>query len=381
MNFALSEELLAIQKLARDFAEKEIKPTVDEDDKHHRFRRDLVEKMGELGFFGCVIPEEYGGNGMGFLASTLIAEQIARVHSSMRLPFNMQNGPALTILRWGTEEQKRKYIPDLVSAKKLGCFAITEPNAGSDVASIRTVAVRDGNSYVLNGSKIWISNAQVADVALVFAYTDPSQKVKGMSAFIIDTHVPGFTAKPIEDKLGIWAAPTGEITFEDCRIPVDSLLGKEGDGFKICMNMLDDTRLGCAAGALGVAQACIDAAVAYANEREQFGQLIGKFQMIQDQIAQMVVETEAARLLVYRASWQKDQGINNTLETSIAKYKAAEAANFCADLAMKILGAYGYSEEYPVARYYRDAKSYQIVEGSTNIQKIIIAGHILGYRK
>ncbi len=380
--FELSEELQAIRKVARDFAVNEIGPTVAEDDRAHRFRRDLVEKMADLGFLGCPIPEEYGGNGMGFLAATIIAEEIARVHSSMRLPFNMNtNGPALTLLKFGTEEQRKKYVPGLVSGKILGCFAITEPNTGSDVASMRTTAIRDGDRYVLNGSKMWISNAQVADVALVYAYTDPSQRVKGMSAFIIETNTPGFMATPIEDKLGTWAAPCGEITFENCRIPLDALIGKEGDGFKICMSQLDDTRLGCAAGGLGVAQASLDAAIEYANQREQFGQPVGRFQMIQDLIAQMVVEVEAARLLVYRAAWMRDQGMSCTREISIGKYAAGEAANKCADMAMKVLGAYGYSEEYPVARYYRDAKSYQIVEGTSQIQKIIIAQDALGYRK
>lgn len=382
MNFELNEDLLAIKKVARDFAVKEIQPTVDEDDKAHRFRRDLVKKMGELGFFGCVIPEEYGGNEMGFLAITLIAEEIARVHSSMRLPFNMQAlGPALTILKFGSEELKRKYIPGLVEADLMGCFAITEPNAGSDVASMKTRAVLDGDHYVLNGSKMWISNAPVADVALVYAYTDPSKRAKGMSAFVVDMKSPGITVEPIKEKLGTWAAPVGAITFENCRVPKENLLGNEGDGFKICMYQLDNTRLGCAAGALGVAQACIDAVLSYCNEREQFGQPIGKFQMIQDMVAQMIVETEAARLLVYKAATLKDKGVPNTLETSMAKYAAAEAANKCADYAMKIFGSYGYSEEYPVARYFRDAKSYQIVEGTSNIQKMIIANDALGYRK
>ncbi|MCL6634577.1 MAG: acyl-CoA dehydrogenase family protein [Peptococcaceae bacterium] len=382
MNFELSAELQDIRKVARDFALKEILPTVDEDDKAHRFRRDLVKKMGELGFFGCVIPEEYGGNGMGFLAATIIAEEIARVHSSMRLPFNMNaNGPALTILKYGSEELKRKYIPGLVDASILGCFAITEPDTGSDVASLRTRAVREGDCYVLNGCKTWISNAPVADVALVYASTDPLKKGRGISAFIVDMNTPGITVEAITEKLGTWAAPVGSITFENCRIPAANLIGKEGDGFKICMSQLDDTRLGCAAGALGVAQACLDASISYANEREQFGQPIGKFQMIQDMIAQMVVEVEGARLLVYRAAFLRDKGESCTREVSIGKYAAAEVANKCADLAMKIYGAYGYSEEYPVARFYRDAKSYQIVEGTSNIQKVIIASDALGYRK
>ncbi|MFZ5652644.1 MAG: glutaryl-CoA dehydrogenase Acd [Bacillota bacterium] len=382
MNFELTEELQDIKKLARDFAVKEIAPTVDQDDKAHRFRHDLVKKMGELGFFGCVIPEEYGGNEMGFLAITLIAEEVARVHSSMRLPFNMNAlGPARTILKFGSEELKQKYVPGLASADLLGAFAITEPDAGSDVASMKTRAVLDGDYYVVNGNKMWISNAPVADLALLYAITEPGKGARGMSAFVLDCKSSGVTVEPITEKLGTWSAPVGSMTFENVRVPKENLLGKEGDGFKICMSQLDDTRLGCAAGALGVAQACIDAVLQYCNEREQFGQPIGKFQMIQDMIAQMIVDTEAARLLVYRAATLKDKGVPNTLETSIGKYAAAEACNKCADYAMKIYGSYGYSEEYPVARFYRDAKSYQIVEGTSNIQKIIISNDALGYRK
>jgi len=382
MNFDLSEELQDIRKVARDFAVKEIQPTVDEDDKAHRFRRDLVQKMADLGFFGCVIPEEYGGNEMGWIAATIIAEEVSRVHASMRLPFNMNmNGPARTILRYGTEEQKRKYIPGLVDGSILGMFAITEPDSGSDVGSMKTRAIKDGDSYVVNGNKMWISNATVADMGLLYAYTDPSKKIKGMSAFIIDMNTPGITVEPITDKLGTWGAPVGSITFENCRIPASALLGEEGQGFKICMEQLDDTRMGCAAGGLGLAQACLDAAINYANERQQFGQPIGRFQMITDMIAQMATDVEAARLLCYRAAFLKDKGVKCTMEISMAKYFVGEAVNKCADYAMKIFGSYGYSEEYPVARYYRDAKSYQIVEGTSNIQKLIIGETMLGYRK
>lgn len=382
MNFELSEELQDIRKVARDFAEKEIKPTVDEDDKAHRFRRDLVQKMADLGFFGCVIPEEYGGNGMGWLAATIIAEEVSRVHASMRLPFNMSpNGPGCTILKYGTEEQKKKYLPGIVDGSLLGMFAITEPDSGSDVGSMKTKAIKDGDSYVVNGNKMWISNATVCEMGLLYAYTDPTKKIKGMSAFIIDMNTPGITVEPITEKLGTWGAPVGSITFENCRIPAAALLGQEGQGFKICMEQLNDTRMGCQAGGLGLAQACLDAALNYANERQQFGQPVGKFQMVTDMIAQMATEVEAARFLVYRAASLKDQGKNCTLETSMGKYYVGEVVNKCADYAMKIYGSYGYSEEYPVARYYRDAKSYQIVEGTSNIQKLIIGETMLGYRK
>lgn len=381
MDFDLNEELQAIQQAARQFAEKEVAPTADEDDKAHRFRRDLVGKMGELGFFGCVIPEEYGGSNSGFLSLVVITEEIARVHSSLRVALNMQIGPALTLLQFGSEELKRQYIPRLVSAELLGCFAITEPDSGSDVSAMRTRAERDGDGYVLNGSKSWISNAPVADLAVVYAYTDPEKKHRGMSAFLVELNQPGVSRKTIEEKLGANSSPTGELFFDNCKISKEYLIGAEGEGFKICMRELNPTRLSCGAGAVGLARACREAAVQYANQRVQFGQKIGEFQMIQDRIAQMVVQEEAARLLLYRAAWLADQGRPFALEASIGKYAAAEAAAFAADCALQIYGAWGYSKEYPVERYFRDSRSYQIVEGSANIHKLIIAQDALGYRK
>jgi glutaryl-CoA dehydrogenase (non-decarboxylating) len=380
MDFELSEELIAVRDLARDFAEKEIAPTAAKDDKEHNFRKELLLKMGELGFFGAVIPENYGGNGLGFLAMVLITEEVARVHSAVRVAINMQLGPALALLNFGNEEQKKKWIPPLVRGESVGCFAITEPDAGSDVAAIRTTATRRGNGYALNGTKLWISNAPVADGGLVYAYTDKSQKHRGLSAFYANFDRPGITRRPLET-MGAHASPIGELSFENFELPAENLLGNEGDGFKVCMWQLNQTRLNCAAGALGLARAAREAAVNYCNQREQFGQKIGQYQMNQDLIAQMIVHEEAARLLVYRAAWLADQKKPNNLETSIGKYTAAEAAAFAADAALKILGAYGYSTEFPVERYYRDAKSYQIVEGSSNIQKLIIAQDALGYRK
>ena len=380
MDFELSEELIAVRDLAREFAEKEIAPTAAKDDKEHNFRKDLLLKMGELGFFGSVIPEKYGGSGLGFLAMVLITEEVARVHSAVRVAINMQIGPALALLQFGSEEQKKKWIPPLLRGEFVGCFAITEPDAGSDVSAIRTAATRKNNGYVINGTKLWISNAPVADGGLVYAYTDKSQKHRGLSAFYATFDQPGLTRRALET-MGAHASPIGELTFENFQLSTDNLLGKEGDGFKVCMWQLNQTRLNCAAGALGVARAAREAAVNYCNQREQFGQKIGQYQMNQELIAHMVVQEEAARLLVYRAAWLADQGKPNNLETSIGKYTAAEAAAHAADGAMKILGAYGYSTEFPVERYYRDAKSYQIVEGSSNIQKMIIAQDALGYRK
>jgi len=385
MNEMLNEELQAMRDSARDFAEREIAPLVEKDEKEHKFRPEIVRKMAELGFFGCVIPEEYGGMGLpnGFLASCVITEEIARVSASYGLPFNLQMmGPSLTILKFGNDEQKKRYIPDFVSAKKFGCFAITEPNSGSDVASMRTYAKKDGDYYVLNGQKTWISGVPVADVGLVYAYTNKEAKHRGMSAFIVDLkETKGVTMTAIETKLGLHCAPTGEIVFEDARIPKEALLGKEGDGFKICMAMLDNTRLSCASRAVGVGRAALEVSTKYALERTQFGQAIAEFQMIQEQLATMFVENQAARLLVWRAAQFADMKMQNTLEVSTAKYFAAEAAVNAANMAVKIFGSYGYSTEYPAERLLRDAKSYQIVEGTSNVQKWIISMFLTGKRE
>jgi len=382
MDFHLSDELRAIRETAREFAEKEIAPFADAWEKEHFFPRDVVRKMGELGFYGTLVPEEYGGNGLGFLAGTIITEEIARASASLRVTFNMQTfGPALSIFRYGTEEQKRRYIPKLASAEMLGCFAITEPNAGSDIMAMKTTAIPQGDHYLVNGAKTWISNAQIADLCILYAYHDPGAKSQGMSTFLLDMHLPGISTRPL-DKLGLLSAPTGEIILEDVKIPKDALLGAPGDGVKHVFASLNQTRLSCAAGGLGLAQACLDASVKYCTERVQFGQQIGQFQMNQDMIAVMATELEAARFLVYRAALQKDEGmLGNVRETSMAKYFAGEVAGKAAEFAMRIYSAYGYSTEYPVARYYRDAKSLQIVEGTANIQKTIIAMDQLGYRK
>ncbi len=380
MDFDLSDELLAVRELGRDFAEKEIAPTAVADDRDHYFRRETFEKMGRLGFFGCVVPEAYGGTGLGYLAMVLLTEEIARVHSSVRVHVNTQLAPAVTLARFGSEAQRRRWIPGLVDASHIGCFAITEPDAGSDVASMSSRAERTEGGYVLKGTKTWISNAPIADVALVYAVTDREAGHRGLSAFMVELDQAGVRRGTL-DKMGALASPTGTLEFDDVAVPADHRVGAEGQGFSMCMWQLNQTRLSCAAGALGVARAAREAAVAYANQRQQFGQQIGRFQMIQDSLAQMIVEEEAARLLVYRAASLADGGRPNNLEVSMAKYAAAEAAAHAADSAFKILGAYGYSTEFPVERYLRDAKSYQIVEGSSNIHKLIIAQDALGYRK
>lgn len=381
MNFDLTDDQKLVQETAREFAQNDIAPTLAEEEKHHEFRLDRVARMGALGFFSCGVPEEYGGTGFGFMESVLMAEQIAKVSASWRLPFNMQNlGPALTVAKFGTDAQKQRFIPGWVDGTKVGFFGMTEPDSGSDVASMKTVARDMGDHWEVTGSKIWVSNATQGDAGLLYVMTDPEKKHRGMSAFILEPkELADFVATDIETKLGLHCAPTGEMAFHGAKLPKDALLGQEGDGFKICMWQLNNTRIGCAAGALGVAGAALDAAIEYANERTQFGKPISKHQMVQAQIAEMAVEHHAAQLLVYRAAWLKDQGKPNQYETSMAKLQASEAAVHAANECMKIFGSYGYSTEYPAERLYRDAKSLQVVEGTSNVQKLIISGIASGH--
>lgn len=381
MIFELTEEQVLVQETARRFAEEDIAPTLEEEEKNHEFRQDRVAKMGELGFLSCVLPEDLGGNGMGFFESVLMAEQIAEVSASWRLPFNMQNlGAPLSVAKFGTDEQKEKYISGWIEGTQMGFFAMTESNTGSDVSSMKTHAIDKGDHWELNGSKIWITNAHVGDAGLLYAYTDREKGNKGISCFIIEPkNTEGITTKAIETKLGLHCSPTGEFVFEAARIPKDALLGELNNGFKMCMWQLGNTRIGCAAGALGVAGGALKHAIQYANERTQFGKPISKHQMVQAQIADMVVEHQAAQMLVYKAAWLKDQGKPNQYETSVAKLAASEAAVHAANETMKIFGSFGFSTEYPAERYYRDAKSLQVVEGTSNIQKIIISGMACGF--
>jgi len=384
MDFKLSKEHQMLRKAVQDFARKKIAPFVDEwDAKHYLPVKEVIKPMGELGFFGAVIPEEYGGEDMGWLAATIITEEIARVSSSLRVQYNLSAlGCAFPIYKYGTEAAKHKYVRKLSEGEWLGGFAITEPNAGSDIMSMETVAEDKGDHWVINGSKTWISNAAQGDVVIVYCYTDRSKGGKGLSAFVVELkNLNGITTTNL-DKMGSFSSPTGEIFFNNTRVPGENLLGQVGDGAKIVFSSLNNTRLSAAAGAVGCAQACLDIATRYCNERRQFGQQIGKFQMNQDMIAQMSTEVEAARLLVYKAACQKDDGLlNNGLEVAHAKYFAGETAMKCANYALRILGAYGYSTEYPIARFYRDIPTYVMVEGSSNICKTIIAQDQLGYRK
>ncbi|MBT8351642.1 MAG: acyl-CoA dehydrogenase family protein [Deltaproteobacteria bacterium] len=384
MDFALSKELEMLRKAVREFMTKKVAPNVDEwDADHYLPYKEAMKPMGELGFFGTVIPEEYGGEDMGWLAAMIVTEEIARVSSSLRVQVNMQVlGCAFTIYTYGSEETKKKYIEKLCTAEYLGGFGITEPDAGSDVMAMTSTAEDKGDHWLLNGSKTWISNANFADVVIYYAYTDQSKGSKGLSAFVVELKNFNGIKTSALDKMGSHSSPTGEIFLDNTKVPKENILGKPGDGAKIVFGSLNQTRLSAAAGAVGLAQACLEASVKYCNERKQFGKPIGQFQMNQDMIAQMSTEIEAARMLVYKAAWAKDQGkLNNGLDVAQAKYFAGETATKCANYAMRIFGAYGYSTEYPIARYYRDVPTYTMVEGSSNICKWIIALDQLGIRK
>jgi glutaryl-CoA dehydrogenase (non-decarboxylating) len=384
MDFALSKEMEMLRKAVREFANKKIAPFADEWDANHYFPyKEAVKPMGELGFFGTVIPEAYGGEDMGWLAAMIVTEEIAKASSSLRVQVNMQClGSAFTLYKYGSDALMKKYIPRLVTADYIGAFAITEPNAGSDVMAMSSTAQDEGDHWLLNGSKTWISNADVADVVIYYAYTDKEKESKGLSAFVIEPKRFNGIKTSVLEKMGSHSSPTGEIFLTNTKVPKENIIGKPGDGAKILFESLNQTRLSAAAGAVGVAQACLDLSLKYCNERKQFGKPIGEFQMNQDMIAQMSAEIEAARLLVYKAAWVKDQGnLNNGLDVAQAKYFAGEVVTKCANYAMRILGAYGYSTEYPVARFYRDTPTYPMVEGSANICKWIIALDELGIRK
>jgi len=384
MEFALSKELEMLKKAVFEFATKKIAPHADQWDADHYFPyKEAIKPMGELGFFGTVIPEKYGGEDMGWLAAMIVTEEIAKASSSLRVQVNMQClGSAFTIFKYGSEALKQKYIPRLVNADTIGGFAITEPDAGSDVMAMTSTAEDKGDHWVLNGSKTWISNADVADVMIYYAYADPDGVSRGLSAFVVEPkNFNGVKTSALE-KMGSHSSPTGEIFLTNTRVPRENIIGKPGDGARILFGSLNQTRLSAAAGAVGVAQACLNVSLKYCNERKQFGKPIGEFQMNQDMIAQMSAEIEAARLLVYKAAWQKDQGnLNNGLDVAQAKYFAGEVVTKCANYAMRILGAYGYSTEYPIARFFRDTPTYTMVEGSANICKWIIALDQLGIRK
>ncbi|MEA2574276.1 MAG: hypothetical protein QOH93_1574 [Chloroflexia bacterium] len=383
MDFELTAEQQRIQSVAREFAQEEVAPISREADERGEFPLHLVPRMGELGFMGATIGPQYGGSGMDYLRYALICEELGRVDSSVRGFLTVHAGlVAGCIQEWGTEEQKRRYLPRLASGEWIGCYALTEPNAGSDVAGMESTATEDGDDYLLNGEKIWITNGTSANLAIVFASIDPEAKHRGICAFLVETNTPGFHREPMPgQELGHRASEHVRITVHGCRVPGSAMLGEPGQGFKVAMSGLDRGRLGVAAGAVGVAQACLDACVAYTKERRQFGQRIADFEMVQATLADMAADVEAARLLVYKAAWTKDRGLPATKATSIAKLFATEAAVRAASEAVLLHGNRGYSNEYPVERYYRDIKGLEIYEGTSHIQRIIIARELVGREK
>lgn len=380
MDFELTPAQKRIQAQAREFAEQEVAPAARIADEKGEFPIHLVKRMGELGFLAGPIEPEYGGAGMDYVSYALLCEELGRADSSVRGFLTVHTSlVSLCIQDWGSEIQKSRYLPLLATGEWIGCYALTEPEAGSDVASIETTAREEGDHYVLNGEKIWITNGLSANIAIVFASKDRSARHRGICAFIVEPDARGFHREPMPGKeLGHRASEHAYIMLKECRVPRSALLGAPGEGFKVAMSALDRGRLGVAAGAVGVAQACLDACIAYATQRRQFGQRIADFEMIQATLADMAADVEAARLLVYRAAWVKDQGLPATKATSIAKLFATEAAMRAASEAVLLHGNRGYSNEYPVERYYRDIKGLQIYEGTSHIQRIIIARELVG---
>jgi len=378
MEFALSPKHEMLRNMYREFAEKEIEPIAAEIDETCEFPFENVKKMGKLGMLGIPFPKKYGGAGGDNLSYIIAVEEISRACATHGVILSAHTSLGCNpIYQFGTEEQKQKYLVPLAKGEKLGAFGLTEPNAGSDASAQQTTAVLDGNEYVLNGTKIFITNGGIADTYIIFAMTDPSQGLKGISAFIVEKDTPGFTFGKKEHKLGISGSSTTELIFQDCRIPKENLLGKEGAGFKIAMQTLDGGRIGIGAQALGIAQAALDEAVRYAKERQQFGKPLGKFQAIQWMIADMAVRIDAARLLVYRAAWLKDNNKPYGKEASMAKLYASETASFCANKAIQVHGGYGYMKEYKVERLIRDAKITEIYEGTSEVQRMVISGAVL----
>jgi glutaryl-CoA dehydrogenase (non-decarboxylating) len=381
VDFSLTPEQRSIQATVRQFVDDRVLPNAIENDQNHHLDMGIIEGMAELGLLGMVIPEEYGGAGLDFVSEALVCEEIERGEAAFRTLISVHVGlNSLALLKYATEEQKQRYLAPQARGEKIACFGLTEPAAGSDVAAMLTNARREGDSYVLNGQKNWISYASVADHAVVFAKTDPDAKHKGISAFIVETGWNGVSAADTEHKLGIWAGSTGELFFENVEVPAENLLGEEGQGFEIAMYGLDQGRFTVAAGACGVIAACLEQSVAYARERETFGKPIGKHQFVQDMIAEMVLGYETSKLLVMQAAWLKDKGVRNTRETSLAKWHATESAFRAAHLAIQVHGAYGYSAEYGVERHFRNARAPIIYEGTTQIHKMMQAEHALGYR-
>jgi butyryl-CoA dehydrogenase len=373
IDFELTDEQRLIRETAREFTDKEIVPVARENDRNERFDTELVQKIADMGFLGAIVSEEYGGRGLDYLSYGLIVEEIGRGDSSARTVVSVQTSlVAKTIENWGSEEQKHEWLPKLCSGEALGCFALTEPDTGSDAANQKTRATKVDGGWKISGQKMFISMGNYAQLALVFAQTDPEQGYRGLACFLVPTESDGFSASEIHGKLGLRASDTAELALDGVEVPDSSMLGSVGDGFKVAMSALDSGRFSVASGCVGISQGCVNASVEYAKSREQFGRPIASFQLVQEMIADMVVDTEAARGLVWRAGWLKDNGKPSTTETSIAKLYATEAAVRNANLAIQVHGGSGYVDDYPVERYLRDARVTTLYEGTSQIQKLII---------
>jgi alkylation response protein AidB-like acyl-CoA dehydrogenase len=381
MDFGLSDEQQLLKNSVREFAEKELAPHAREWDERQEFPREVFTKLGELGLMGVVFPAQYGGAGMSTLDYAIVMEELSRVDAGVALSVAAHNSLCSGhIYLAGSEAQKQKYLVPLAKGERVGCWGLTESSAGSDAGGTRTTALKRDGGYVLNGSKTFITNGRVADVAVVMAVTDASKGKKGISAFVVERGTPGFRAGKKEDKLGVRSSDTSELVFEDCRVPQDSLLGQEGMGFVDTLRILDRGRIGIAAWSLGIAQACLEASIRYASGRRQFGHPIADFQAVQFKIAEIATQVDAARLLIWRAAYLRDSGQEHTVESSMAKLFAGEAAVQIALEALQIHGGYGYIKEYPVERYLRDSKLGTIGEGTSEVQKLVIARGLLGLK-
>jgi butyryl-CoA dehydrogenase len=377
MDFALTDEQQLVRETARAFTDNEIVPRARENARRGHFDTDLVRRIADQGYLGAIVPREYGGAGLDHTTYGLIVEEIGRGDSAMRTVVSVQTSLVCSaVLRWGTEEQKQRYLPRLCSGEWLGCFGLTEPDTGSDAANQRTRARRDGDRWVIDGAKMWISMGNHAKVALVFAQTDPDLRHRGLAAFLVDTDQDGFQPTEIHGKMGLHGSDTAAISLDS--VEADQMLGEVGDGFKVAMSALDSGRFSVAAGCVGICQGCVDESVAYATEREQFGRPIASFQLVQAMLADMKVQADAARMLVWRAAWLKDQGRPNTTETSIAKLFATEAAVDCANTAIQVHGGAGYVDDHPVERWFRDVRVTTLYEGTSQIQKLIIGRALTG---
>ncbi len=380
MDFELTDEQRLIKETARSFTDAEIVERARENDRNEHFDLDLVAQMARQGYLGAIVPQEYGGAGLDYLSYGLIVEEIGRGDSAMRTVVSVQTSLVCSALvRWGTEEQKRRYLPRLCSGEWLGCFGLTEPDTGSDAANQRTRATRTDSGWVLNGAKMWISMGNHAKLALIFAQTDPDKAHKGLACFLVETEGnDGYQPQEIHHKMGLRGSDTASISLDDCFVAEDGMLGQVGDGFKIAMTSLESGRYSVAAGCVGICQGCVDYSVDYAKERMQFGRPIASFQLVQAMLAEMKVETDAARMLVYRAGYLKDAGRPNSTETSIAKLYATETAVKCANTAIQVHGGSGYVDDHPVERYFRDVRVTTLYEGTSQIQKLIIGRALTG---